>query len=83
MKHYNPLLKSIHPNAWKFLSDLNNIIIDFECEYQRLEQALNIKRNPKQKDIVNAQFRMESNPIIVCCLNWNALLPRIREPYSS
>ena len=52
-------VKVHHPNVWKFLSDLNNTIIDFGSEYQRLEQGLKITRNPKQKDIANAQFRME------------------------
>ena len=38
---------------------MNKIIIDFEGEYQRLEQGLNITRNSKRKHIVNAQFRKE------------------------
>ena len=35
---FHKTLKSVstvhHPNIWKFLSDLNKVILDFELEYQ-------------------------------------------------
>ena len=60
---FHEILKSVvkvhHPNSWKFVSDMKKIIIDSDSEYQRLEQGLNITRNPKRNHIVNVQFRKE------------------------
>ena len=47
-------VKVHHPNIWKFLSDLNKIILYYEIEYQRLEQGLQISRKLSKKDIENA-----------------------------
>ena len=44
---------------------MNKIIIDFESEYQRLEQGLNITRNPKKKDTVKAHFRNQCKDKLV------------------
>ena len=47
-----------HPNTiWKFLTDLNKVIFDFELEYQRLEQGLDITRKPKRQTSENAARR--------------------------
>ena len=58
---FHKTLKSVitvhHPNIWKFLFDLNNVILDFELEYQRLEQGLEITRKPKRQTSENAARR--------------------------
>ena len=58
---FHKTLKSVitvhHPNIWKFLSDLNRVILDFELEYQRLERGLEITRKPKRQTLENASRR--------------------------
>ena len=58
---FHETLKSVitvhHPNIWKFLSDLNKVILDFELEYQRLEKGLAITRKPKRQTLENAARR--------------------------
>ena len=47
-------------NIWKFLSDLDKIILDYEIEYQRFEQGLQITRKSSKKNIENAERRKAS-----------------------
>ena len=58
---FHKTLKSVitvhHPNIWKFLSELNKVILDFELEYQILEQGLEITRKPKRQTLENAARR--------------------------
>ena len=58
---FHKTLKSVitvhHSNIWKFLSDLNKVILDFELEYQRLEQGFEITRKPKRQTSENATRR--------------------------
>ena len=58
---FHKTLKSVitvhHPNIWKFLSDLNKVILNFELESQRLEQGLEITRKPKRQTSENATRR--------------------------
>ena len=50
-KTLKTFVKVHHPNIWKFLSDLSKIILDYEIEYQRLEQGLQITRKLSKKNI--------------------------------
>ena len=52
-------VKVHHPNIWNFLSDLDKISRDYENEYQRLEQGLQITRKSSTKNIENAKCRKE------------------------
>ena len=44
-------IKTSHPNIWKFMSTLEDIILDFDLEMRRLEEGLEttIGSNPKSR----------------------------------
>ena len=52
-------IKVHHPNVWKFLADLSKIISDFDSDYMRLENGLEISRPTKRHVIENAKRRQE------------------------
>ena len=56
-KSLKSFVKVHHLNIWKFLFDLNKIILDYEIEYQRLDQGLRITRKSSKKNIENAERR--------------------------
>ena len=58
-KSLNSYIKTNHPNIWKFLSGLQNVMKDYDLELQRLNNGLEITRAPKQKILLNIQQRTE------------------------
>lgn len=58
-KNLKSSIKTNHPNIWKFLSSLENIITDNDLEIRRLDNGLTITRPPKTKILLNNQRRIE------------------------
>ena len=58
---YHPKLKSLvrtcHPRIWTFMATLNQIIQDTDNDIGRLQQALEISRPRKKKDVQNFERR--------------------------
>ena len=52
-------IKTSHPNIWKFLSSLEDIILDFDLEIRRLEEGLLIARGSNPKSRKNADLRIQ------------------------
>ena len=52
-------IKTNHPNIWKFLSSLENIMTDNDLEIRRLDNGLTITRTPKAKILLNNKLRTE------------------------
>ena len=52
-------IKTSHPNIWKFLSSLEDIILDFDLEMRRLEEGLLITRGSNPKSRKNADLRIQ------------------------
>ena len=58
-KNLKSSIKTNHPNIWKFLSSLENIMTDNDLEIRRLDNGLTITRTPKPKVLLNNQRRTE------------------------
>ena len=58
-KSLNGYIKTNHPNIWKFLSSLNNIMNDYDLEQRRLENGLEISRPPELKNRLKKALRNE------------------------
>ena len=58
-KSLNGYIKTNHPNIWKFLSSLNNIMDDYDLEQRRLGNGLEISRPPKLKNRLKKALRNE------------------------
>ena len=50
-------IKTSHPNIWKILSSLEDIILDFDLEIRRLEERLITTRGSNPKSRKNADLR--------------------------
>ena len=60
-KKLKPYIKAPHPNIWRFMENLNNIISDYDIELQRLSEGQDITRgssnNTKTKIIHRKDLR--------------------------
>ena len=52
-------IKSNHPNIWKFVTNLDKVMSDYDLEFRRLIDGLETTRNPNPKSRLNAELRSE------------------------
>ena len=46
-KSLQSCIKTNHPNIWKFMSLMNNVLSDYDLEIRRLDNGLETTRGPK------------------------------------
>ena len=56
-KSLQSCIKTNHPNIWKFMSLMNNVLSDYDLEIRRLDNGLETTRGPKLITRLNADLR--------------------------